>query len=171
MHSAPPSPSSSFKAAVVASGPTPLVVANNGPAGALLVELIIYDGSPFMDHWAYFIRSSLHSSVGVIMHATSDARNGFRLEIKRNYDFTVASPIPTSRIPLQWIDGSFLNEIAMLNNGIYKVDNAPVCPFEESVIKVKASEKSQTSASSSASQNQPVSKNQLGIEAWLIWRL
>jgi hypothetical protein len=39
----------------------------------------------------------------------------------------------------------------MLNNGVYKADNAPVCPFEESVHKVKAPEKSLNAASQSVS--------------------
>ncbi|RSL92099.1 hypothetical protein CEP52_014016 [Fusarium oligoseptatum] len=137
----PPPPPPSFKAAVPASSPAPPVVANKGPAGALLIELVVYNGSPFKDHWAYFVRSSSHPSIGVIIHATGDVRNGFRFEVKRNYDFAVTSTVPTSRIPLQWIGGEFLNEKAMLNNGVYKADNAPVCPFEESVHKVKAPEK------------------------------
>lgn len=147
----PPPLPPSFNAAVPASGPAPPVVANKGPAGALLVELIVYNGSPFKDHWAYFVQSSFHPSIGVIIHATGDVRNGFRFEVKRNYDFAVTSTIPTSRIPLQWIDGKFLNERAMLNTGVYKADNVPVCPFEKSVHKVKAPEKSLNAARQSVS--------------------
>ncbi|KAF4976811.1 hypothetical protein FDECE_18428, partial [Fusarium decemcellulare] len=132
-----------------ASNPSPIqapVVAAKGPAGALLVELVIYNGSPFKDHWAYFVRSSTHPSIGVIIHATGDVRNGFRFEIKRNYDFSVTSTKPTSRIPLQWIDPKYVNENVMRNNGIYKSDSAPVCGFEVSVHKVKAPEKSLSAA-------------------------
>ncbi|KAJ4215887.1 hypothetical protein NW757_014684 [Fusarium falciforme] len=162
----PPPPPPSFKAAVPASGPAPPVVANKGPAGALLVELIVYNGSPFKDHWAYFVRSSFHPSIGVIIHATGDVRNGFRFEVKRNYDFAVTSTVPTSRIPLQWIDGEFLNEKAMLNNGVYKADNAPVCPFEESVHKVKAPEKSLNAASQSGvPQKRVVQRN---CQTWIV---
>jgi hypothetical protein len=78
-------------------------------------------------------------------------RSGFKFEIKRNYNFAATSTIPTSRIPLQWIDGKFLKERALLNNGVYKADNAPVCPFEESLHKVKPPKKSLNAASQSVS--------------------
>ncbi|KAM5359974.1 hypothetical protein ACJZ2D_014068 [Fusarium nematophilum] len=142
----PPPPPPSFKATAVVSSPGPPVVAAKGPAGSLLVELVIYNGSPFKDHWAYFVRSSFQPSVGTLIHATGDVRNGFSFQIKRHYDFAVTSTQPTSRIPLQWVDSRYLNERAMLNNGDYKSDNVPVCGFEQSVHKIQAPGKSLNAA-------------------------
>lgn len=143
--------------AVPASRPALPTTANIGPAGALLLELVVYNGAPFKDHWAYFVRSSSSASAGVILHATGDVRNGFEFQIKRSYDFASTATVPTARIPLQWIEGRFLNEKDMLNNGVAKFDNVPVCPFESSVHKVKAPGKSLNSA------NQSVCKSPIGF--------
>lgn len=41
--------------------PPPVTAAADGPdfrTGSFrLVELLVYNGAPFMDHWAYFVRS------------------------------------------------------------------------------------------------------------------
>lgn len=103
-----------------------------------MVELITYSGAPFKDHWAYFIRSHQNPQVGVVIHATGDVRNGFVLEFKRSYDFDTTATDPTSRIPLQWVDAQYFDEIAMLNNNIQKMDYGPVCAFEASASKIKA---------------------------------
>lgn len=116
----------------------PPSVPTNGPRGALLVELVIYSGSPFRDTWAYFVQSSFQPSVGVLIRAASEVGLGINLEIERNYDFDTASAIPVSRIPLQWIDAKFVDERAMLNYGDYAMDSLPVCRFEESLNKTKA---------------------------------
>lgn len=142
----PPSPAS-------ISIPTPRFVESKGPAGAFLVELMVFNGSPFNNHWAYFVQSSSNPSVGAVLHSTGDVRNGFRFEIKRNYELNTTDPDsrPTWMIPLQWVDGRYFDEQAMLNNGVCKFDNVPVCPFEESVHKVKAPEKSLNTSEESVS--------------------
>lgn len=135
----PPPPS--FSAAPVL-GPKPPSVAPNGPPGAFLVELLVYNGSPFKDHWAYFVRSNTRSSLGVKIHATGDVRNGFIFEVKRMRDLDDTEDQPTARIPLQWVDAEHFNENAMFNNGISTINTVPVCGFEVSAHKVQAPGKS-----------------------------
>ncbi|XHF98559.1 hypothetical protein AWENTII_002108 [Aspergillus wentii] len=123
---------------------TPLIpkpaVPSAGPPGAFLVELLVFNGSPFADHWAYWIRSHANPDIGVQIHADGDVRTGFRFEIKRSRDLRDDSP--TTTIPLQWVSGRYFDEEAMLNYREAMIDNVPVCGFEASAYKVKAPEKS-----------------------------
>lgn len=123
------------------AAPNAPTVAPKGPEGAFLVELLVYNGSPFKDHWAYFVRSNTAPSKGVVLHATGDVRNGFKFEIKRAYDLDETNRKP-DRIPLQWVDARYFDERAMFNNGVAMLDTVPVCRFEASAHKVKAPEKS-----------------------------
>ncbi|KAF4969844.1 hypothetical protein FSARC_3002 [Fusarium sarcochroum] len=134
----PPPPS--FKSSVPLPRPKPPIVAPNGPPGALLVELNTYSGSPFNDHWAYFVRSSQDLDVGVVFEAVGDVRTGFKLEIERNYSFALASSPIATRVPLQWIDAKYVDEKAMLDNGNSAVVDDPICIFEECLRKVKVPE-------------------------------
>jgi hypothetical protein len=105
----------------------------------LLLELLIYNGAPFNDHWAYFLRSSSNSNIGVYIDAQGDVRNGFDLQVKRQHDVSQESPQPSSRIPLQWIEGRFANEKTIPDgeDGTgYLLE--PMSEFERSVLKVKA---------------------------------
>lgn len=113
-----------------------------GPTGAFMVELLIWNGSPFKDHWAYFVRSHTDPDIGVKIHATGNVRSGFEFEIKRSENLQTTEDIPSTRVPLQWVDANYFNEKAMLNDGEYKIDNAPVCGFERSAYEVKAPGKS-----------------------------
>lgn len=72
----------------------------DGPPGAFLVELLIYNGFPFMDHWAYFVRSHHSSSLGVRIHATGAVNVGFDLEIQRMHNVDTYEDKPYKRIPL-----------------------------------------------------------------------
>ncbi|OAQ98766.1 hypothetical protein LLEC1_07914 [Akanthomyces lecanii] len=117
---------------------TPPSVRPEGPAGAFLLELITVNGYPFKDHWSYFIRSHQHHDTGVVIHATGDVANGFRLEIKRCFQVNEPGSPPNKRIPLQWIEGKHFDERAMLNNWELKFDTVPVCAFEGSLCKVEA---------------------------------
>lgn len=45
---------------------------------------------------------------------------------------------PPSRISIQWVDGRYFDEAALLKEGYFKLDAAPVCLFEQSAMKVKA---------------------------------
>ncbi|KAK6593115.1 hypothetical protein H4I95_11489 [Botrytis cinerea] len=102
------------------------------PPDTFLVELLTYNGHPYKDHWAYFIRSPSNPSVGVRLHATGDVRNGFRFEIQLDYNLYTTEDIPTKRISLQWVDGGKIP-----NEGLCEADvdmyNRAICSFEESV--------------------------------------
>lgn len=138
----PPPPSIAKKTPTPAVAPQPPAVAAIGPSGAFMIELLIFNGYPFKDHWAYWVRSHTNANIGVVIHATGDARNGFKLEFERSHAFRTTEDPPTKRIPLQWVNGQYFDERAMLNNEQYKVDNVPVCRFEASAYKVKAPQKS-----------------------------
>jgi hypothetical protein len=134
-----PPPAPSFRTATTLPRPAPPVIDGNGPAGALLLELLVYNGAPFNDHWAYFLRSSSNSNIGVYMDAQGDVRNGFDLQVKRQHDVSQESPQPSSQIPLQWIEGRFANEHTIPDgeDGTgYQLK--PMSNFERSILKVKA---------------------------------
>ncbi|EFZ01949.1 hypothetical protein MAA_03178 [Metarhizium robertsii ARSEF 23] len=142
----PPGPLGSTPTPSVPSIKRP-IVAPTGPGGSFLVELITYNGAPFKDHWAYWVRSQSDPDIGVQLHATGDVRNGFSLEFKRSHDLRDTGNIPSTRIPLQWVDGRYFDEKTMLNNGIHKLDTVPVCMFEASASKVDAPGKTLNSIS------------------------
>lgn len=135
----PPPPAAPQKAPPATKLPA---VPPNGPKGAFLVELLMWNGFPFKDHWAFWVCSATHPKLGIQIHADGDVLHGFEFQIKRSQDFRVAGDIPTRRIPLQWVDGVYFDEKAMFNGGVLKVDNVPVCGFEESASKVKVPGKS-----------------------------
>lgn len=136
----PPPPPSSFRAPATGNRSTPQapVVSQSGPAGGLLLELIKHNGAPFNDHWAYFVRSSLNPSVGIVYEAIGDVRSGFQRQIRRNHDL-IHDP-PSSRIPLQWLECKFVNEELMLQGQ----ESMPICILEESLHKVKVPNKTLT---------------------------
>jgi hypothetical protein len=66
-------------------------------------------------------------------------RNGFELQLKRDHDLSQDSPRPSSRIPLQWIEGRLTDEQATLDREHGMGDQLkPMSEFEKSVFKVKA---------------------------------
>ncbi|THC95960.1 hypothetical protein EYZ11_004557 [Aspergillus tanneri] len=65
MSSAPPPVTN--KAPIVPQHP---VVSQTGLPGAFMVELLIFNGAPFKDHWAYWVRSLTDRDIGVEIHAT-----------------------------------------------------------------------------------------------------
>ncbi|CAG8085585.1 unnamed protein product [Penicillium salamii] len=136
----PPPPPAAMKFPT-SMAPQPPLVASPGPSGTFQVELLIYNGSPFKDHWAYWVRSRTNPDIGVKIHATGNVGNGFELEIKRCIDLQTTDERPTKRVPLQWVDGKYFDQNAMLNNGESKIDNKTVCRFEASAFEVKAPEK------------------------------
>ncbi|CAH0016838.1 unnamed protein product [Clonostachys rhizophaga] len=122
--------------------PKPPPVPQSGPDGAYLIELAVYNGYPFKDHWAYFVRSHTDPEIGVKIHATGDVRNGFQLESKRSHDLRDTVDIPSKRIPLQWVDGKYFDSRKMFNGGVPVIESKPVCGFEDSVYKIPAPRKS-----------------------------
>jgi hypothetical protein len=105
-------------------------VAASGPSGSLLVSLAIFNGHPFKDHWAYFVRKTKTDLKGIMLHAQGDVVNGFTFEIKRNIDFNQTSRRPRL-VDLAWVASAQFNS-AMWNNNVYKVEKpgVPICPFE-----------------------------------------
>ncbi|QQK42088.1 kinase-like domain-containing protein [Penicillium digitatum] len=96
----PPPPPGPRQTTARPQAPLPPAVAPSGPPGAFLVELLIYNGAPFKDHWSYWVRSHQDPDLGVLIHAAGDVRNGFQFKIKRDHDFRATGNLPTKRIPL-----------------------------------------------------------------------
>jgi hypothetical protein len=141
--SPPPLPLTAVKNTLIPSpAPKPPVVPSTGPTGSLLVQLLIFNGSPFKDHWAFWVRSCENADIGVQIHAAGDVMSGFEFEIKRSHDLGNTADRPTSRVPLQWVDAKYFDEKAMFNAGKYEVADVPVCGFEASAHKIKVPEKS-----------------------------
>ena len=138
----PPPPPPAIKKFPVHNAPNPPAISPTRPEGAYLVELISYNGSPFKDHWAYWVSSSTNSDLGASTDAAGDVRTGFTFQVQRSLDLSDSSNMPSKRIPLQWVHGEHFDEGKMLNGGVYKVDNLPVCGFEESAYKVEVPERS-----------------------------
>ncbi|KAJ0418627.1 hypothetical protein BJY00DRAFT_314778 [Aspergillus carlsbadensis] len=122
--------------------PPPSDIPIPGPEGAYLVHLLIYNGAPFHDHWAYWIQSRENTDIGILVHAAGNVRVGFEFEIKRSYGWDDGETPPTKRVPLQWVSGEFVSDKAMVTSGDDEVDRLPACPFEEVVYKVEVPEKS-----------------------------
>ncbi|GFF36175.1 hypothetical protein IFM46972_04799 [Aspergillus udagawae] len=166
----PPPPPSAGGAPAPTLVPQPLAVAEQGPPGAFLVELLIFNGHPFKDHWAYWVRSHANKEIGVKIHATGDVRNGFEFEIKRSSNFHTTEIPPTKRIPLQWVDGQYFDEKAMFNNGVYKIDSVPLCRFEASAHKIKAPGKSLNTTSDTILSAGNIGKRvtQRNCQTWIV---
>ncbi|PLN86800.1 hypothetical protein BDW42DRAFT_189734 [Aspergillus taichungensis] len=75
--------------------------------------------------------------LGVQIDAAGDVYNGFKREARRGLDFRTATPVPKKKIPLQWVEGRFFDERAMLNEGSFRYHHASVTQFEISAWKVK----------------------------------
>ncbi|KAL5340442.1 hypothetical protein BJX70DRAFT_108321 [Aspergillus crustosus] len=124
--------------------PLPPVVQSPAPetidSSDFLVELLVYNGAPFKDHWAYFIHLSRDTHSGVLIEAAGDPLNGFRLGIHRGHDIseTSGNNLPTQRVPLQSVGRGVIDEKALSRSGDFEADQRPTCAFEESVCKVKA---------------------------------
>lgn len=141
----------------------PPVVPEAGPPGSLLLHLVMYSGGTFNNHWNWYIRSSYDPSIGTIIHTPGDVHNGFRFEIKRYHDFRDEPSMPLHIIPLQWIDGRYLDETAMFNNGCRVDNDRPVCEFERSVHKVKPPGKSLNSVTSVSTSEHGVMQPQYSV--------
>ncbi|KAL5688555.1 hypothetical protein EMGR_000714 [Emarellia grisea] len=159
----PPPPPPPLSAGVVpapasAPQPEPPTVAEQGPPGAFLVELLIYNGHPFKDHWAYWVRSHTDKDLGVKIHATGDVRNGFEFEIKRSSNFRTNELPPTKGYRCN----GFMAK--------HKIDNVPVCQFEASAHKIKAPGKSlnTTSDASSSAGNVGKKVTQRNCQTWIV---
>ncbi|KAH9961999.1 hypothetical protein BGW80DRAFT_1356829 [Lactifluus volemus] len=172
----PPAPPPIDKSKAPPTGPpvpNPPVVAETGPVGAFLVELLVYTGGLFKNHWAYFVRSHTNRDIGIMIHAAGDVMNGFKFEIKRCHDFQATGNHPSQRIPLQWVDAKYFDEKAMFNNGVRVVVDQPVGGFEISAAKVKVPSKSlnTTNVVATASNDTPAGKNkvtQRNCQTWIV---
>lgn len=155
----PPPPPAVKKFPAPAPAPKLPVVAPTGPEGAFLVELMMYNGSPFKDHWAYWVSSRANPDIGVAMDAAGDVRSGFEFQIRRSPDLSDSSNQSWKRVPLQWVDGKHFDETKMLNGGEFKVDTVPVCGFEASAHKVEVPEKSLNSVEEMVRSNLPFKRD------------
>ncbi|KAJ5112411.1 hypothetical protein N7532_000456 [Penicillium argentinense] len=133
--------------------PDPMLIAPEGPLESLKVELLIYNGWHFKDHWAYCIR------------ATGDVMNGFRFEIERFYNLRNSPDHPTKTVPLQWVDGYYFDEKSMPNNGEYKIDNSTVCHFEASTYKANAPERTLNAVSNAVTPGKKLT--QKDCQTWI----
>ncbi|KAJ1325241.1 DUF6540 domain-containing protein [Microdochium nivale] len=139
----------------------------NAPSGAFLLELLIYNGHPFKDHWAYSVRTPENPAAVVKMHATGNVREGFKFEVKRSCDLESSDERPTARIPLQWIDSNLIDdEAAMFNSGVYKVDDAPRCRFEKSLYKTQVPGKTLNDASNNARSGKKIIERD--CQTWIV---
>ena len=138
----PPPPPPAIKKLPVHNAPNPPTISSTRPEGAFQVELMTYNGSPFKDHWAYWVSSPTSTNLGVSMDAAGDVRTGFQFQTQRSLDLSDSSNRPSKRIPLQWVHGEHFDEGKMLNGGAYKVDHLPVCGFEKSAYKVDVPDRS-----------------------------
>lgn len=104
----------------------------------------MYNGHPFLDHCAYFVRSHQADCLGVRIHATGSVNIGFELEIQRMHNVETYEDTPYKRIPLQWVQGGCFDVATMFNQfrAEMQIDKIPACPFEKSLFKVAAPEKS-----------------------------
>lgn len=139
----PPPPTTTERTAKFVAAPRPpRVTTESSKKGDFQIELLINNGYPYKDHWAYWVPSHANPQIGVKIHVTGDVRNGFQFEIKRSHDFRSSDDAPTKRVPLQWVNAEYFDEKAMFNNGQSMIDNRPVCRFEASVFSIKAPGKS-----------------------------
>ncbi|KND93224.1 hypothetical protein TOPH_02477 [Tolypocladium ophioglossoides CBS 100239] len=105
-----------------------------------------------MNHWAYWVPSNAKPIVGVLIHATGDVRNGFKLETKRKYDLLGRCPV--------------LDEKAMLNGGEGKYDDVPVGGLEVSARKVKAPEKTLNTVDDRVNSGKKIT--QRNCQTWIV---
>ncbi|KAJ9298877.1 hypothetical protein DTO271G3_3119 [Paecilomyces variotii] len=166
----PPQGVTTKKTTAPSSIPKQPLIPPTCPPGTFLVELLIYNGAPFKDHWAYYVHSHDEPDIGVKIHATGDVRNGFKFEVKRSENLRTSEDVPTKRIQLQWVDAKYFDEETMFNNGVYKVDDRPTCGFEASVYKVKVPEKSLNAIDDNDMRTRNVGKKirQRDCQTWII---
>ncbi|TQV92844.1 hypothetical protein IF1G_08768 [Cordyceps javanica] len=146
--------------------PLPPSVPLDGPPGAFLLELITANGHPFKDHWSYFVGSREHPDIGVVVHATGDVASGFRLEAKRGFNLREPGNSPSTRTPLQWLEGRHVDEHAVLNHGVLAFDAVPVGAWEESLHKVNAPGKTLNTVGDGSAAGKKVT--QRNCQSWII---
>ncbi|KAL4982943.1 hypothetical protein BDW68DRAFT_169830 [Aspergillus falconensis] len=142
----PPPPALAIKTNTVTPPKHP-ALPPSGPPGSCLVSLLIYNGHPFKDHWAYFVRSQKNPELGVKIHATGSVSTEFVFEVKRNHDLRNTEDIPTKIVPLAWVDGIYFDEdegrmLGKDNGDEELIDHEPICGFERALYKVEVPGKS-----------------------------
>jgi hypothetical protein len=120
----PPPPPTSFQSPILSKSLklndlTPFTRPPDVPANARLVQLLIYNGWPFADHWEYFIPDHSYTSsdtgpvnvnpdVGTRIQAAGNVRDGFWLEVHRGRNLGCTrdgSRPPNGRVGLAWVKG------------------------------------------------------------------
>ncbi|KAL3474617.1 hypothetical protein BJX99DRAFT_260216 [Aspergillus californicus] len=136
----PPPPAAPFVQTKVI--PRPPSIPAQSPRGFFMVNLLIYNGHPFKDHWAYFIQSHENPNLGVKIHATGSVSAGFVFEIKRSHNLQTTEDVPTKKVPLQWVAGALFDQEALVCEGEERIEYAPVGDFERALYKVDVPGKS-----------------------------
>ncbi|KAL4910991.1 hypothetical protein BDW74DRAFT_4586 [Aspergillus multicolor] len=175
--SPPPSPPAITTRTNAPKTPSPPQLQATGPPGCFLVSLLIYNGHPFKDHWAYFVGSQKNSSLGVKVHATGSVSTGFVFEIKRRHDVRTSEDIPTKIVPLAWVNGMYFDEGRMLAWGDLGpkgqreeiIDHEPCCEFERALHKVEVPGKSLVSVDMATSEDASRRKVvQRDCQTWIV---
>ncbi|KAL4881666.1 hypothetical protein BJY04DRAFT_188554 [Aspergillus karnatakaensis] len=149
--------------------PTLPTVAVTAPPGSFLIELLVYNGAPFADHWAYFVRSNKDPNIGVLVEAAGNPLTGFWIEIKRGHNITPGgdNDVPTKRVPLQWLGQEHVDEMVLEDTAVFEQGQRPACSLEQSLLKTKAPEKSLRPVQDRV-QSAPVRLLQRNCQTWIV---
>lgn len=113
------------------------------------VYLLVFQSATFKAHWAIFVPEAGSRSVkkGKMIHILGSVKEGFKLEVRRNYnmDFTRSRPLPPIEIGLV----STRHLVDTPGDGSYIVDLQIQDTFEEIIASVPVPGKSHNSASAS----------------------
>jgi hypothetical protein len=92
----------------------------------------------FKSHWAFFVPEINDTSVkkGKLIHVTGSVRDGFQIEIKRNYDLRKTKTTPHSPIEIGIASTQYL--IDTILDGKNSSDDQPLDRFEELILSVPA---------------------------------
>jgi hypothetical protein len=113
------------------------------------VFLLCYPSGTFKSHWAIFVPEIDDKSVkrGKLIHVTGSVREGFEVEIKRNFDLKKTKTIPYPPIELGIVSTTYLADTIL--DGKYSTDSQPLDRFEEVMLSVPAPKASLNKASDS----------------------
>ncbi|KAL4947911.1 hypothetical protein BDW69DRAFT_189759 [Aspergillus filifer] len=169
----PPPPITIQTTSTKISVKTPSITLAETVPDSFLVNLLIYNGYPFKDHWAYFVQSHRNPNRGTKIHVTGSVRTGFTFEIKRNHNLQDTEDIPTKVVPLAWVDGALFNGIGDSQDGQGEevIEYVPVCGFERALYKAPAPEKSLIDVLDESAQDVRVPRQRLvqkDCQTWIV---
>lgn len=74
----PPAAPAGNRAQTATTTPQPPAVTAIGPPGTFKIELLIFNGYSYKDHWAYWVGSHSNPDIGVLIHAVGDVEKGLQ---------------------------------------------------------------------------------------------